>query len=197
MEQPSGYIAQGETKVCRLKKAIYGLKQSPRAWFENFSLTISGIDFRRCHSDHSIFIRYTRSGIVILTVYVDDILLTGSDSVGMEANVNLWFDDSHTLDDPERYRRLIEKLIYRTVTRPDITFTAGVLSRFMHHPRKAHWLATMRILAYIKSCPRKGLVYRKHGHVHISGYSDSGMQVIEGIESTTGYCTFVGGNLVI
>ena len=40
MEQPSGYVAQGEDRVCRLKKAIYGLKQSPRAWFENFSQVV-------------------------------------------------------------------------------------------------------------------------------------------------------------
>jgi len=46
--------------------------------------------------------------------------------------VDLWFDDSHALDDPGRYKRLIEKLIYLTVTRPDITFVVGVMSRFMH-----------------------------------------------------------------
>jgi len=51
----------------------------------------------------------------------------------MKANVNLWFDDSHILDDSGKYRRLIEKLIYLKVTRPDITFTVGVLSRFIHH----------------------------------------------------------------
>ena len=50
----------------------------------------------------------------------------------MEVNVDLWFDNSHPLDDPERYRRLIGKLIYLTVTRPDITFVIDVLSRFMH-----------------------------------------------------------------
>ena len=59
---------------------IYGLKQSPRAWFEKFSLTISGIGFRRCHSYHFVFVLHTRSGIVVLVVYVDDILLTGSNS---------------------------------------------------------------------------------------------------------------------
>ena len=40
----------------------------------------------------------------------------------MEANVNLCFDDSHTLDDPGKYRRLIGKLIYLTVTRPDLSY---------------------------------------------------------------------------
>ena len=50
----------------------------------------------------------------------------------MEANVNLSFDDSHTLDNSGRYKRLIGKLIYLTVTRPDITFVVCVLSRFLH-----------------------------------------------------------------
>jgi len=52
----------------------------------------------------------------------------------MKASVDLWFDDSHTLDDPRRYRRLIGKIIYiyLTVTMPDIAFVVGVLSRFMH-----------------------------------------------------------------
>jgi len=83
MEQPPGYVAQGETKVCRLNKAIYELNQIPRAWFEKFSLIISSIGFRWCHSDHSVFVRRTRSGIVVLAVYVDDILLTGSDLAGI------------------------------------------------------------------------------------------------------------------
>ena len=59
-------------------------------------------------------------------------------------------------------------------TRSDITFVVGVLSRFMHLLRETHWSAALRILAYIKSCYGKSLVYRKCGHVRISGYSDSG-----------------------
>jgi len=78
----------------------------------------------------------------------------------MEANVDLWFDDSHTLMIQED----IGELIYLIVTRPDITFVVGVLSRFMHQAREAHWSVALRILTYIKSCPRKGLVYRKYGH---------------------------------
>ena len=44
----------------------------------------------------------------------------------------------------------------------------------MHQLRETHWLAAMKILTYIKSSPRKGLMYRKHEHVRISEYSDSG-----------------------
>jgi len=87
----------------------------------------------------------------------------------METSVDLWFEDSHTLDDPGRYRRLIEKLIYLTVTSSDITFSVGVLSKFMHQLRDTHWLAAIRVLTYIKSCPGKELVYRKYGHVRITG----------------------------
>jgi len=111
--------------------------------------------------------------------------------------VDLWSDDSHILDDPGKYRRLIRKLIYHTVTRSDITFAVRVLSRFVHQPREAHWLIAMRILAYIKSCPGKGLAYKKYKHVRIFGYSDSEYVGDRGDrKSTTGYCTFVGGNLV-
>ena len=118
-------------------------------------------------------------------------------STPMEANVDLWCDNSHLLDNPEQYRRLIEKLIYLIVTRPDITFAVGILNRFMYQPREVHWTAALRILAYIKSSLAKGLLYKKYGHVHIFGYSNLGYAGDKGDrKSTIGYCIFVGGNLV-
>ena len=67
----------------------------------------------------------------------------------------------------------------------------------MHQHRETHWLAAMRVLTYIKSCPRKGLVHRKHRHIRISEYFDSGYAGDrEDRKSTTGYCIFVGENLV-
>ena len=69
MKQLPRYVTQGENVVCELKKVIYGLKQSPRAWFEKLSMVISDIGFARCHSDHSVFVRRTKSGSVILAVY--------------------------------------------------------------------------------------------------------------------------------
>jgi len=44
-------------------------------------MVISDIEFAHCHSDHLVFVRRTKSGSVKLAVYIDDILLTGSDSV--------------------------------------------------------------------------------------------------------------------
>lgn len=51
-----------EGKVCKLRKAIYGLKQSPRAWFERFSGAMVEIGFRRCHADYSVFIKRRAEG---------------------------------------------------------------------------------------------------------------------------------------
>lgn len=69
--------------VCRLEKAIYGLKQSSRAWFQKFSDIIEIDGFHRYHSDHSIFTRRRSFGIVITIVYVDDIIMTGDDAGGL------------------------------------------------------------------------------------------------------------------
>jgi len=59
-------------------------------------------------------------------------------SIPMESNVDLWCDDSHPLDDPEQYRRLIEKLIYLTVNILDITFAVRALSSCMHQLREVY-----------------------------------------------------------
>ena len=83
MEQPSGYVAQRKDRVCRLKKTIYGLKQSPRAWFEKFSQVVMTGGFQRCVVDHSVFYKKTTNECVLLTVYVDDILVTDSDTMSI------------------------------------------------------------------------------------------------------------------
>ena len=86
MEQPLGYVAQGESsKVCFLQKSIYGLKKSPRAWFVKFSGLLSAFGFTSCASDPTVLTKKTKSGLVILAVYVDDIILTGSDDIGILA----------------------------------------------------------------------------------------------------------------
>ena len=65
MEQPPGFVGQGESSlVCRLKKAIYGLKQSPRAWFDKLSGVLNSFGFNTCHSDHSMFVKYTNVGVI-------------------------------------------------------------------------------------------------------------------------------------
>ena len=86
MEQLPGYVAQGESsEVCLLKKAIYGLKQSPRAWFHKFSQLLFSYGFVSTVSDPIVMRKRTPHGCVILAVYVDDIIITGSDDAEVAA----------------------------------------------------------------------------------------------------------------
>jgi transposase InsO family protein len=87
MTQPPGFESKGEC-VCHLKKSIYGLKQSPRAWFDKFSKAVVSHGMTRSQADHSVFFKKTRTGIVILVVYVDDIVITGSDKEGIQILIN-------------------------------------------------------------------------------------------------------------
>ena len=74
----------GNNKVCRIKKSLYGLKQSPRAWFQRFGKIITSYRNRQSQADHTIFYKHFEDNkTAILTVYVDDIILTENDEEGL------------------------------------------------------------------------------------------------------------------
>ena len=81
MEQPPGFVAQGESGlVCKLRRSLYGLKQSPRAWFSRFSLVVQEYCMIQSAVDHLVFYHHSSTGkCIYLIVYVDDIVITGSD----------------------------------------------------------------------------------------------------------------------
>ena len=70
--------------MCRLHKAIYGLKKSLGAWFGKFSEVVLKFGLRCCHSDHSVFSHASDKGKILLIVYVDDIIITGDDKQGID-----------------------------------------------------------------------------------------------------------------
>jgi hypothetical protein len=97
----------------------------------------------------------------------------------------------------ESYQRLVGRLIYLCHTRPDISYAVSVVSRYMHDPRSGHLDAVNRILRYLKSSPGKGLMFKSHGHINVEGYCDADWaSSLDDRRSTSGYCVFVGGNLV-
>jgi len=55
------------------------LNQSPRAWFDKFSIIVTHYELRRSSSDHSTFVRYSSTDIIIFSIYVNDIIVTGDD----------------------------------------------------------------------------------------------------------------------
>ena len=78
IEQPLGFVAQREIgKVCRLRKSLYGLKQSPRAWFGNVNQAIKKFGMQKSKFDHSVFYKNSNSSIILLVVYVNDIVSLG------------------------------------------------------------------------------------------------------------------------
>jgi Reverse transcriptase (RNA-dependent DNA polymerase) len=80
MEVPPSFgIKQTEGKVCRLVKSLYGLKRSPRAWFDRFRRAMVGMGYRQTNADHTVFFRRHGVHITMLTVYVDDMIITGDD----------------------------------------------------------------------------------------------------------------------
>lgn len=79
MKQPPGFIdKQFPNHVCLLHKSIYGLRQSPRTWFDDFSKALLELGFKRSRADTSMFIHYASHGMTIFLIYVDDILVTGA-----------------------------------------------------------------------------------------------------------------------
>ncbi|KAK8926133.1 hypothetical protein KSP39_PZI018401 [Platanthera zijinensis] len=79
MRQPEGFEAKGkEDQVCRLKKSLYGLKQSPRMWYQKFDTYMLELGLERSNSDHCVYFQRKGEHFTILTLYVDDMLLVGN-----------------------------------------------------------------------------------------------------------------------
>ena len=88
-------------------------------------------------------------------------------------SVKLILGQGKPLGDPRRYRRLVGKLNYLTITRPNISFPVSVVSQFLQSPCDSHWDVVIRILRYIKSTPDQGVLYENRGHTQVVGYTDA------------------------
>jgi hypothetical protein len=114
----------------------------------------------------------------------------------IEQNHGLIADSGDPVD-KGRYQRLVGRLIYLSHTRPDIAYAVSIVSRYMHDPRSGHLDVVNRILRYLKGCPGKGILFSNHGHLRVEGYTDADWAgCLDDRRSTSGYCMFVGGNLV-
>ena len=105
--------------------------------------------------------------------------------------------EGELFEDPERYRRLVGKLNYLTVTRPDIAYSVSIVSQYMASPTVDHWVVVEQILCYLKGASGRGILYGNHGHNRLEYLMDADwVRSKEDRRSTSGYCVFVGGNLV-
>ena len=257
MQPPPGYDCLKGNMVCKLHKEIYGLKQSPRAWYAKLNSVLEKIGFMCSNADSSLFVRTGINGKLMVLIYVDDLIITGDNVTEIAAlklslhqtfaikdlgrlkyflgiematsskglflhqqkyvmdllkeekmldckpattpvDCKLKLDmDGEAVHDVRHYQRLVGRLIYLTITRPDITYAVSMVSQFMHSPIVHHLNIVKRILRYLKGSIGRGIIMHNNHSTIISGYTDADWagNAIDR-KSKIGHCTFVGGNLV-
>jgi hypothetical protein len=112
MELPLGFGTKGGSQVCKLKKSLYGLKQASRQWFSKFSNALIRLSFIQSKSDYNLFTRLDGSSFLAL--------LVKPSKFPMDFNLRLSKHKGSLLEDPTSYRRLIGRLLYLTITRPNL-----------------------------------------------------------------------------
>ncbi|XP_020249544.1 uncharacterized protein LOC109826946 [Asparagus officinalis] len=111
----------------------------------------------------------------------------------METNLRLCSHEEKHLEDPTMHRQLVGSLISLTMTRLDISFAVGVMSRYMQKPKKPHLEAIRRILRYIKCTVNYELMYKKGEACEVYGYCDVDYaRDHDTRRSTTGYVFSLG-----
>lgn len=93
-------------------------------------------------------------------------------SVPIIPNVKMFKEDGDLLTEKEQYRRLVGKLMYLTVTRPDITFAVNKLCQFSSAPRTTHLDALYRVLQYIKGTVGQGMFYSASDDLTLKFFAD-------------------------
>ncbi|GJZ92376.1 retrovirus-related pol polyprotein from transposon TNT 1-94 [Tanacetum coccineum] len=115
----------------------------------------------------------------------------------IEPITKLNLTDGTPLSDPTLYRTLVGKLIYLTITRPDISFAAQSLSQFLKEPRTTHMAALTRVLRYLKLCPGQGMFFPANNSLNLLTYCDSDWASCSfSRKSISGYGIFLGSSLI-
>ncbi|XP_021723900.1 uncharacterized protein LOC110691286 [Chenopodium quinoa] len=91
----------------------------------------------------------------------------------MEQNHKLGLASGVPLSDLEQYRRLVGRLIYLAVTRPDLAYSVHILSQFMQEPRSENWKATLRVVRYLKATSGHGILLNSDCDLNLQGWCDS------------------------
>jgi len=106
-------------------------------------------------------------------------------------------EQGNVLTNPESYRRVIDRLLYLTLTRPDISYAVQHLSQFLQQPTDSHYQSAMYVLRYLKGTLNKGLLYPKDNIFQLTTYSDADSGTCKmSSRSLIGYCVFLGNSLI-
>ncbi|KAL0400307.1 UNVERIFIED_CONTAM: Retrovirus-related Pol polyprotein from transposon RE1 [Sesamum radiatum] len=221
MMPPDGSSIQ-PGKVCKLKRSLYGLKQASRQWNQELTSKLLDYGFLQSPHEHCLFIKKSDVGILILLVYVDDVLITGSSGqqilehkyikeiihdvnltsctpghTPLPLGVKFSTQDSSPLHDPGPYKRLVGRLLYLSFTRPDIAFGAQQLSQFINQPGQVHMDAALHLVRYLKGTPSQGIFFPRSGSFSLEAFCDADWAGCpDSRRSLTGYCIYLGQSLI-
>ncbi|GKE14406.1 uncharacterized mitochondrial protein-like protein, partial [Tanacetum coccineum] len=173
--QPPGFEdPEFSNRVYKVEKALYGLHQAPRAWYETLSTYLLDNGFQRGQIDKTLFIKRVKGDILLVQVYVDDIIFgstrnemcTDQDKYVDEILKKFGFSTVKTASTPIKtskpllkdaeaenvnvhlYRSMIGSLMYLTASRLDIMFAVCACARFQVTPKVSHLHAVKRIFRY-------------------------------------------------
>ncbi|KAJ9558313.1 hypothetical protein OSB04_012927 [Centaurea solstitialis] len=215
VSQPPGFEdPKYPDKVYKLRKALYGLHQAPRAWYDTLSSYLLENKFEIGVIDKTLFIKRTKTDMLLVKQKTDGIFINQSKYVAtmlqkfgmndakpastpMETHKHLTADVEGEEVDVHHYRSMIGSLMYLTASRPDIMFAVCVCARYQVRPKESHLHAVKRIFKYLKGQPRLGLWYPNDSSFDLVAYTDSdygGANLDR--KSTSGGCQFLGGRLV-
>nr|GEV71173.1 hypothetical protein [Tanacetum cinerariifolium] len=146
-------------KVYKVVKALYGLHQAPRAWYETLANYLLENGFQMGKIDQTLFIKRQKD--------------RKSASTSIDTEKPLLKDSDGDDVDVHTYRSMIGSLMYLTSSRPDIMFTVCACARFQVTLKVSHLHAVKRIFRYLKGKPHLGLWYPKDSLFNLVAYSDS------------------------
>ena len=109
MEQPKGFKVKGqETKVLRLHRALYGLRQAALAWWKELAASMKRLGFQHLSSDAGIFICKEKDDLVVAIVYVDDAMFFGKNLEWVRQKKQIFMDtwECHDLGEAQEFLRM-------------------------------------------------------------------------------------------
>ncbi|GJZ22450.1 putative ribonuclease H-like domain-containing protein [Tanacetum coccineum] len=200
-------------RVYKVEKALYGLHQAPRAWYETLSTYLLDNGFQRGKIDKTLFIKRYNGDILMVQVYVDDIIFGSTKkklcfafekftevktaSTPIETQKPLLKDEDGEEVDLHMYRSMIGSLMYLTSLRPDIMFAVCACARYQVNPKVLHLHVVKRIFRYLKGQLKLGLWYPKDFPFDLVAYTDSDYAGVSlDRKSTTGGCQFLRCRLI-
>eukprot|EP00253_Pinus_taeda_P003016 PITA_03016 len=150
MKQPEAFSVKGKKElVCKLKKSLYGLKQSPRMWYQKFDTFIRGLGFTRSKADHCVYFKLIGDHVIYLVLYVDYMLLVGNNKEIIE-DLKTQLSSKFDMKDLGSTNYILGMEIKRDRAKRKLwlnqrKYFETILQRFMSKPGKEHWTAVKRV----------------------------------------------------